>query len=86
MSNLQRTQGGLNRDEGGRESSEKKPTWRHACLVVFEGCVEKLEISALTSHLHESINSETLFLLWQFLTSAHDDECALYDIVRRVDG
>jgi len=33
-----------------------------------------------TSHLHESIKSETLFLLWQFLTSAHDDERALYDI------
>jgi hypothetical protein len=42
----------------------------------------------LADHLPASprVTSETLFSLWQFLTSAHDDVVLLYDIADRLTG
>jgi hypothetical protein len=62
------------------DRSEKNPTWRHA-LVVGEARVADHLPSLLASH-----PSETLFLLWQFLTSAHDDVVLSYDIADRLTG
>lgn len=58
--------------------NEKNPTWRHALVVVDK----------LTDHLPASprVTSETLFRLWQFLTSAHDDVVLLYDIADSLTG
>jgi hypothetical protein len=60
------------------DRSEKNPTSRHA-LVVGETRVTDHFPSLLASH-----PSETLFLLWQFLTSAHDDVVLAYDIADRL--
>ena len=58
--------------------NEKNPTWRHALVVGAK----------LADHLpaFPRVTSETLFRLWQFLTSAHDDVVLLDDIADRLTG
>lgn len=45
-------------------------------------------LEKLADHLPASprVTSETLFQLWQFLTSAHDDVVLLDDIANRLTG
>jgi hypothetical protein len=53
------------------DESEKNPTSRHALVVGS---------SLIVSQPPPRVTLRTLFLLWQFLTSAHDDVVLLYDI------